>query len=73
MGGDMKKKRRKKEYIFYDYYFTLKMAKNWLKQHNKPSFFRRAKIALAEGLSPPQDLEVDLRSGLYLLVSLDAC
>ena len=35
----------------------------------KSSFFaRRAKKASAEGRSPPQELEVGLRSGPYLLV-----
>ena len=35
-----------------------------------PFFARRAKNALAEGRSPPQELEVSPRSGLYLLVFL---
>ena len=35
------------------------------------SFFaRRAKKASAEGRSPPQELEVSPRSGLYLLVQI---
>ena len=32
-------------------------------------FARRAKKASAEGQSPPQELEVSPRSGLYLLVA----
>ena len=37
----------------------------------KSSFFaQRAKKALAEGRRPPQELEVGLRSGPYLLVFL---
>ena len=35
-----------------------------------PFFYRRAKKASAVGRSPPQELEVSTRSGLYLLVSL---
>ena len=36
------------------------------------SFFaQRAKKALAEGQSPPQELEVSPRSGLYLLVHVE--
>ena len=45
----------------------LKMSTNSVK-----SFFfaRRAKKASAEGRSPPQELEVNPRSGLYLLVPM---
>ena len=42
-----------------------KMGQNSIKR----SFFdRRAKKSSAKGRSPPQELEVDPRSGLYLLV-----
>ena len=44
---------------YHGYYWTLKIAKNGPKQHKK---------ALAEGQSPPQELEVGPRSGPYLLV-----
>ena len=40
------------------------------KNHEKPFFAQRVKIALAVGQSPPQELEVSLRSGQYLLVCL---
>ena len=42
-----------------------KISKNSIKS---PLFARRAKKASAGGRSPPQELEVNLRSGLYLLV-----
>ena len=50
---------------YHGYFWTPKMGQNSIK-----SFFfaRRAKIALAEGRSPPQELEVGPRSGPYLLV-----
>ena len=52
------------------YYWTPKIAKKGPKQQQqKNSFFaRRAKKASAESHSPPQELEVGLRSGPYLLV-----
>ena len=46
---------------YHSYYWTPKIAKNGPKQHKK---------ALAEGPSPPQELEVGPRSGPYLLVLL---
>ena len=50
---------------YHGYYWTPKMGQNSIKS----SFFaRRAKKTLAEGRSPPQELEVGPRSGLYLLV-----
>ena len=55
---------------YQGYYWTPKIAKNGPKQHNKLFFARRAKKASAEGRSPPQELEVSPRSGLYLLVVL---
>ena len=41
----------------------------------RPFFFfaQRAKKGLAAGPSPPQELEVGLRSGLYLLVIIKHC
>ena len=44
-------------------------SEKYLKLKSISSFFaRRAKKASAEGRSPPQELEVSPRSGLYLLV-----
>ena len=47
------------------------MALYWPKKHNKPFFARRAKKALVEDRSPPQELEVGPRSGPFLLVIFD--
>ena len=48
-----------------------KMPKMGQNSKIRPFFARRAKKASAEGLSPPQELEVSPRSGLYLLVILN--
>ena len=53
---------------YHGYYWTPTIAKNGPKQHKELFFARRAKKASAQGRSPPQELEVGLRSGLYLLV-----
>ena len=44
------------------------MASNGQKQYKSPLFARRAKKALAEDQSPPQELELGPLSGPYLLV-----
>ena len=44
------------------------MAQNRHKQREKLFFDKWAKKAPAKGQSPPQELEVSLRGGLYLLV-----
>ena len=51
---------------YHGYYWTPKIAKNWPKQHKKLFFCPKGKKSL--GRSPPQELEVGPRSGLYLLV-----
>ena len=51
---------------YQEYYWTQKMAKNGPKQPNNPFFCPKVKKSL--GQSPPQELEVGPRSGLYLLV-----
>ena len=56
---------------YQGYYWKPKMDKNGPKQHNKIFFAQRAKKASAKGQSPPQELEVGLRSGPYLLVLLN--
>ena len=54
---------------YQGYYWAPKIAKHGQKKHKKLSFFaRRAKKALAEGQSPPQELEVCSCSRPYLLV-----
>ena len=53
---------------YQGYYWTPKNAKNGPKQHNKPFFCPKGKKSL--GRSPPQELEVSPRSGLYLLVRI---
>ena len=55
--------------IYQGNYWTPKIAKNGPKQHNK-LFFCRGKKSLSR--SPPQELEVGLRSGLNLLVTCNA-
>ena len=48
-----------------------KFDKNGPKQHNKLSLLPKVKKkASVQGRSPPQELEVGRRSGLYLLVSI---
>ena len=54
---------------YQSYYWTPNISKTWPKQHDKLFFPRRAKKALAERRRPPQELELGLRSGPYLLVS----
>ena len=51
---------------YQGYYWTPKNAKNGPKQHNNLFFCPKGKKSL--GRSPPQELEVSPRSGLYLLV-----
>ena len=48
------------------------MAQNKYKQREELFFAQRAKKASAKCQSSPQELEVSLRSGLYLLVTLKA-
>ena len=50
------------------YYWTPKIDKNGPTQQNMLFFAQMAKKAWAEGQSPPQELEVGLHSGPYLLV-----
>ena len=53
---------------YQGYYLTPKVAKNGPKQHIK--FFFPPKKSSVKGRSPLQELEVGLRSGPYLLVSI---
>ena len=53
---------------YQGYYWTPKNAKNGPKKHNKLFFCPKGKKCL--GRSPPQELDVSPRSGLYLLVFL---
>ena len=47
------------------------MAKNLPNQHNRPFVAQRAKKNMAEGRSPPQELEESQHSGIYLLVKVN--
>ena len=47
---------------------VVKVTTEHQKCHNTPFFAHRAKKFSAGGRSPPQELEVGLRSGPYLLV-----
>ena len=55
--------------IYHGYYWAPKNAKNGPKQHNKLFFWPEGqKNTSGKGPSPPQQLEVSPRNGLYLLV-----
>ena len=54
------------------FYGAPKTAQNKYNQHEELFFAQRAKKASAKCQSSPQELEVSLRSGLYLLVTLKA-
>ena len=57
------------EIIWIIFKVTKVTTKNYGVKSVKSLFFaRRAKKALVKGQSPPQELEVSQRSGLYLLV-----
>ena len=55
---------------YQDFYWTIKMAQNGPKQHNKLFFCLKGKKSLCLGRSSPQELEVGPRSGPYLLFLL---